>query len=112
MILQVLMAMIAGWINRHQQQVIAYLLEENRTFCAKLGDRRIRFTDDERRRLAALTFPLGRKHLKSRYETPSLAATESKFECPLRALYSLDQRGSAGPGLSITRNNEEVEFDG
>jgi len=28
MILQVLIAMIAGWINRHQQQVIAYLLEE------------------------------------------------------------------------------------
>jgi hypothetical protein len=31
MILQVLIAMIAGWINRHQQQVIAYLLEENCT---------------------------------------------------------------------------------
>jgi len=39
MILQVLIAMIAGWINRHQQQVIAYLLEENRTLHAKLGDR-------------------------------------------------------------------------
>jgi hypothetical protein len=65
MILQVLIAMIAGWINRHQQQVIAYLLEENRTLHAKLGDRRIRFTDAERRRLAALAFPLGRKHLKS-----------------------------------------------
>jgi hypothetical protein len=24
--------MIAGWINRHQQQVIDYLLEENRPF--------------------------------------------------------------------------------
>jgi hypothetical protein len=33
MILQVLITMIAGWINRHQQQVIAYLLEENRTSC-------------------------------------------------------------------------------
>ena len=30
MILQVLIAMIAGWINRHQQQVIDYLLEANR----------------------------------------------------------------------------------
>ena len=36
MILQVLIAMIAGWINRHQQQVIVYLLEENRTLHAKL----------------------------------------------------------------------------
>jgi transposase InsO family protein len=57
--------MIAGWINRHQQQVIAYLLEENRTLHAKLGGRRIRFTDTERRRLAALAFPIGRKRLKS-----------------------------------------------
>ena len=29
MILQILIAMIASWINRHQQQVIAYILEEN-----------------------------------------------------------------------------------
>jgi hypothetical protein len=65
MILQVLIAMIAGWTHRHQQQVIAYLLEENRTLHAKLGDRRIRFTKAERRRLAALAFPLGRKRLKS-----------------------------------------------
>jgi putative transposase len=65
MILQVLITTIAGWINRHQQQVIAYLLEENRTLHAKLGGKRIRFTDAERRRLAALAFPLGRKRLKS-----------------------------------------------
>ena len=37
MILQVLITMVAGWINRHQQQVIDYLLEENRTLHAKLG---------------------------------------------------------------------------
>ena len=57
MILQVLIAMIAGWINRHQQRVIAYILEENRTLHAKLGGRRIRFTDAERRRLATLATP-------------------------------------------------------
>jgi transposase InsO family protein len=65
MILQVLIAMIAGWINRHQQQVIDYLLEENRTLHAKRGGKRIRFTDAERRRLAALAFPIGRKRLQS-----------------------------------------------
>jgi putative transposase len=65
MILQILIATIAGWINRRQQQVIAYLLEENRTLHAKLGGKRIRFTDAERRRLAALAFPIGRKQLKS-----------------------------------------------
>src|ERR687886_987817 len=64
MILQVLIAMVAGWIQRHQQQVIAYLHEENRVLKAQLGSQRLRLTDTERRCLAALAFPLGRKRLK------------------------------------------------
>ena len=40
MILHVLIAMVAGWINRHQQQVIAYLQEENRVLKAHHGGRR------------------------------------------------------------------------
>jgi putative transposase len=64
MILQVLIAMVAGWIQRHQQQVITYLREENRVLNAQLGRRRLRLTDIERRRLAALAHPLGRQRLK------------------------------------------------
>jgi transposase InsO family protein len=64
MILHVLIAMLAGWVNRHQQQVIAYLQEENRIFKAQLGKRRLRLTDTQRRRLAALAHPLDRKRLK------------------------------------------------
>jgi len=64
MMLHVLIAMIAGWIQRHQQQVIAYLQEENRVLKAQLGPQRLRLTDTERRRLAALAYPLGRKRLK------------------------------------------------
>src|SRR4030095_3100864 len=64
MILHVLIAMIAGWLQRHQQQVIAYLQEENRVLKAQLGDRRLRLTDTDRRRLAALAHPLCRPRLK------------------------------------------------
>src|SRR5215510_206999 len=64
MILHVLIAMVAGWLQRHQQQVIPYLLEENRVLKAHLGSSRLRLTDTERRRLAALAHPLGRKRLK------------------------------------------------
>ncbi len=64
MMLHVLIAMVAGWIQRHQQQVIAYLQEENRVLKAQLGPQRLRLTDTERRRLAALAYPLGRKRLK------------------------------------------------
>src|SRR5262252_6133004 len=64
MILHVLIAMIAGWVQRHQQQVIAYLQEENRVLKAQLGVRRLSLTDTERRRLATLAHPLGRQRLK------------------------------------------------
>src|SRR2546425_5812085 len=64
MILHVLIAMMAGWLQRHQQHVITYLIAENRVLKAHLGARRLRLTDTERRRLAALAHPLGRKRLK------------------------------------------------
>src|SRR5262249_15716704 len=53
-----------GWLQRHQQQAIAYLHEENRVLKAQLGGRRLRLTDTERRRLAALAHPLGRTRLQ------------------------------------------------
>jgi hypothetical protein len=54
MILHVLIAMVTGWINRHQQLVITYLHEENHVLKAQLDGRRLRLTNTERRRLAAL----------------------------------------------------------
>src|SRR5438132_14394225 len=74
MILHVLIAMVAGWLQRHQQQVITYLIEENRVLKAQLGGRRLHLTDTERRRLAALAHPLGRKRLK---EVATLATPET-----------------------------------
>src|SRR5882724_1032093 len=65
MILEVLITMVAGWVQRHQQQVITYLQEENRLLKAQLGGRRLRLTDTERRRRAALAHPLGRARLKA-----------------------------------------------
>src|SRR5215471_7138167 len=53
----------SGWINRHQQAVIDYLLEENRVLRAVNGSRRLRLTDDQRRRLAVKGHVLSRRHL-------------------------------------------------
>jgi len=44
---------VAGWMNQQQQFAIDYLREENRVLREQLGDRRLRFNDDQRRRLAA-----------------------------------------------------------
>jgi transposase InsO family protein len=57
--------LFAGWINRHQQAVIDYLLEENRVLRAVNGSRRLRLTDDQRRRLAVKGRVLGRRHLSA-----------------------------------------------
>ncbi len=51
---------LAGWIKRHQLDVIAYIREENEIFKAKLKGKRIQLTDDERRRLAVKGKTLGR----------------------------------------------------
>jgi len=50
--LQLLVHMLAGWINRHQQSVIEYLQAENRALREQLGPKRIRWTHEQRRRLA------------------------------------------------------------
>ncbi len=60
---QLLLVALAGWINRQQQDVIEYLQEENRVLRSKLKGKRIRFTADERRRLAVKGKLLGRKIL-------------------------------------------------
>jgi putative transposase len=60
---QFLMIALAGWMNQRQQDVIEYLREENRVLREQLGNRRLRFNDDQRRRLAARAKGLGRKLL-------------------------------------------------
>jgi putative transposase len=61
--LRLLLATFAGWVNRHQAQAIEYLAEENRVLKEQLGNKRLRLTDDQRRRLAAKGKPLGRRLL-------------------------------------------------
>ena len=62
--LRLLLVTLAGWVNRRQQEVIDYLVEENRVLREQLGGRRVRLTDDQRRRLAARGQRLGRRALK------------------------------------------------
>ena len=61
--LDILVVALAGWLNRRQNAVLVCLREENRVLRKRIGTRRIRFTDDERRRLAAKGFAIGRQLL-------------------------------------------------
>jgi hypothetical protein len=61
--LQVLLVTLAGWVNRHQQHLIEYLVEENRVL-AQVKGRRLRFTGDQRRHLATQDRRFGRRLLR------------------------------------------------
>jgi putative transposase len=63
-LLQVLLMLAAGWLQRQQAATIEYLKAENRVLRERLGGRRIVFTDAERRQLAAKARALGRKALR------------------------------------------------
>src|SRR5262249_8373361 len=54
---------IAGWMNQRQQQAIEYLVDENRVLREQIGNRRMRFTDKQRCRLAVKAKRLSRKVL-------------------------------------------------
>ena len=60
---QLLLLILAGWINRHQQEAIEYLKAENRVLREQLGSQRILLNDDQRKRLAVKGKLLGRKRL-------------------------------------------------
>jgi putative transposase len=57
-------SILAGFLNRHQQEAIDYLREENGVLREMLGPGRLRFTDEQRKRLAIRGKALGRALLK------------------------------------------------
>ena len=62
---QLLLLILAGWINRRQQDAVEYLITENRILKQKLGKKRILLSDDQRRQLAVKGKILGRRFLSS-----------------------------------------------
>ena len=89
--LQLLLLTVSGWVHRHQRDVIAYLVEENRVLKEQLGGRKLRLTDDQRRRLAAKARLLGRRALDAvaTLVTPDTLASPSDRR-------EVDLRGPAG----------------
>ncbi|MFT5359031.1 MAG: hypothetical protein ACI9KE_006273 [Polyangiales bacterium] len=51
--LHIVIASLAGLINRRQAEVLEFLIEKNRVLKGQLKGRRLRLTGDQRRRLAA-----------------------------------------------------------
>ena len=73
-LLQFLLMVVAGWLQRQQAATIDYLKAENRMLRARLGGRRIVFTDAEHRQLAEKARVLGRNAL---HELGTIVAPET-----------------------------------
>jgi putative transposase len=62
--LQMVLSVLTGWLARREREAIAYLIEENRLLRRQLRGRRLRLTDDDRRRLADRAYRVGRAALR------------------------------------------------
>jgi len=95
--LQALLLAVSGWVNRHQQEVIEYLVEENRVLKEQMKGRKLRLNDDQRRRLAAKAKRLGRRALN---QVATIVTPDTLMRCP-RCQDSC-RLPSPGPSASCT----------
>jgi hypothetical protein len=62
--LRMLLLIVTGWLDRREREMLAYLIEENRVLRRRqMGGRRLRLTDNDRRKLAR-AYRLGRQALR------------------------------------------------
>jgi len=95
----------SGWMNQHQLHIIDYLPEENRVLREQLGGRRVRFNDDQRRRLAAKAKVLGRKLSR---EVATLVTPETLLAWH-RKLIANKYDGTSRPGPGRPKTADEIE---
>ena len=100
-----LVIVLAGWMNQKQQHAIEYLREENRVLREQLGNRRLRFTDDQRRHLAAKAKLVGRRLLN---DIADLVTPDTLLAWH-RKLIAEKYDGSAKRGPGRPRTANEVE---
>jgi putative transposase len=97
---------VAGWMNQSQLLIIDYLREENRVLRDQLGGRRVRFNDDQRRRLAAKAKGLGRKLLA---EVATIVTPETLLAWHRKLIaQKYDGSGKRGPGRPRTAGKIEA----
>ena len=106
--LRFLILTAAGWVNRHQEDVIDYLREENRVLREQRGPRPLRLTDAQRRRLAVRGQKLGRRILA---QVASIVTPDTILRW-YRRLIARGARGFPPRVLRRVRGVPEVRSDG
>ena len=102
---RLLLISLAGWLNQRQQDVIDYLQEENRVLREQLGGERLRFSDDQRLRLAVRAKKLGWRMLQEL--TPIV--TPATLLAWHRRLIARKYDGSKQRGPGRPRTRDEIQ---
>jgi len=101
---QFLAAWVGVWVARHQASQIEYLKTVNRALMERVGKKRLRFTDAERRKLAVMGRKLGRKALG---ELATIATPDTILRWH-RELVAKKYDGSARRGPGRPRTAAEI----
>ena len=111
---QVPLAALAGRINRQQLAAIDFLREETRILRDRLGDRRIRLSDDPRRRLAVAGKAVGRKALPDLAGLVTPDTILAWHRKPVAAKWDRHEkrRGPGRPGVMVEIARLVVRFAG
>jgi hypothetical protein len=97
-----LVVSMAGWLNQKQQQVIQYLVEENRVLREQIGFWRLRFSDDQRHRLAAKAKKVGRRILA---QVATLVTPQTLMAWHRKSIaQKYDGSAPRSPGRPLTSN--------
>ena len=97
---------VAGWMHQREYQIIDYLREENRVLREQLGERRLRFNDDQRRRLAVKAKGLARRLLD---EMSPIVTWETLLAWHRKLIaQKYDGSGQRGPGRPRTAGEIEA----
>ena len=99
---RLLLISLTGWLNQQQQDVIEYLQEENRILREQLGGKRLRFNDDQRRRLAVRAKKLGWRMLHELTTIVTLATLLAWHRRLIAEKYDGSKR--RGPGRPRTKD--------
>src|SRR5436190_22552982 len=88
---QLILIGVAGWMNRRQQQVIDYVLEENRVLREQLGKQRLSFSETQKKRLALKAKAVGWRRLKEIASDATPQALKNWYRTLIRGKYDGSQ---------------------
>jgi hypothetical protein len=118
--LQVLLVALAGWISRRQQEVVAYLVEENRVLKQQLGKKREKAEADGGS--AAATRREGqearasslerRRHDRDARHAPEVTPTADRPEVDVSLLLNRSPWGHAGDRPADRTDGDSVDAKG